>query len=917
MALHPPRSEPTLAKSMTFRSYHLLPLLIASLGCATLQADNTFHVSSTGKDANPGSEDAPLATLKAARDAIRNVRQNDMAKRKQDFTVIVHPGSYRLTETLELGPKEYDTTWKASQAGTVIITGGPEFSAKSATPLTDSEKSRILTTGAADKILRIDLRQAGIDIDLGEIRQRGFASPYRPVQSELFIDGKPLHLARWPNQGAASVPIGKVLDSGSIPRKQDYSNRGGTFHYGPDRVSQWTDASDAWIYGYFAHGYSDDSVKIAKIDPAKKTIQTAQPSRYGFMSGKPWRSFFAFNLFEEIDQPGEYFIDRKSKVLYFYPPADFDPATSRLSLSALSTPMVAIEDTRNVKLQGFTFENTRGIGVYMEDTQRCIVDQCTLRNIGLVAVVIGNGVEATEGSFNEFHPSILTRRASKRVLGSINERIYADTGFQRRGGSGNAITNSHIHHIGCGGLHIGGGDFKTLERSKNRVENCHIHHVNRLEKSYRAAVNLDGVGQIVKNNLIEHTLQSAIYFHGNDHLIEYNKFNRCLTYGDDMGVIYYGRNPTELGTTVRYNLFQDCARGHTSSTPVIYADDGANNITVHGNLFLRSGTGMTFLLGGGSHHHVYENAFVQSATAVRIGNRLQSWSKSLLNRGGVFEKRLKVIPGRVLEKRYPFMAGYMRNNPARPQHNTFSKNLLINSGGAGGNAHYMAFTDNYQGQANPVFVNPQNKGWSIALPSEAKKILGNDFTPPPLDSMGLQKSQWGRGRSLPPHPGFEPPLDLSKIKLLDGLRVNFQTDAMATPEGWKKDSGRAFGPHGDEHYGWSRDMTATGRVRKKHGNPVLDSLVHFAPGAVWELAVKNGRYRVQVSLGDAEFACPHVGLKAEGVALIEHGTHNAGQFLLLEKVVDVRDGRLTLSSHKRPNPVDATRINFVCVKPLP
>ena len=39
-----------------------------------------YYVSSTGDDANPGSESQPFATLEAARDAVRKLRQRGQAR---------------------------------------------------------------------------------------------------------------------------------------------------------------------------------------------------------------------------------------------------------------------------------------------------------------------------------------------------------------------------------------------------------------------------------------------------------------------------------------------------------------------------------------------------------------------------------------------------------------------------------------------------------------------------------------------------------------------------------------------------------------------------------------------------------------------------------------------------------------------
>lgn len=174
-------------------------LLAAGISCSPSQAANIIHVSPDGSDNNSGASHAPLATFEAARDTVRNFRQKRREKRTQAFTVLVQPGTYPLTRTLELGSKDHDTIWKAARPDTVFITGGSDFKATGATPLTPAEKERIITVEARDKILRLDLEKAGITCDLGTLSQRGFAKAYRPLQAEISIDGKILDLARWPN----------------------------------------------------------------------------------------------------------------------------------------------------------------------------------------------------------------------------------------------------------------------------------------------------------------------------------------------------------------------------------------------------------------------------------------------------------------------------------------------------------------------------------------------------------------------------------------------------------------------------------------------------------------------------------------------------------------------------------------------
>jgi hypothetical protein len=120
---------------------------------------------------------------------------------------------------------------------------------------------------------------------------------------ELFCNNEAMKLSRRPNDSL--VRIGKVLDPGSVPRDGDYSNRGGKFIYGVSQPERWKNAKDIWISGFFRYGYSDDAVKVANLDIDNKTITTGQAAMYGFAGDRNFNRWYAYNLIEEIDQPGE------------------------------------------------------------------------------------------------------------------------------------------------------------------------------------------------------------------------------------------------------------------------------------------------------------------------------------------------------------------------------------------------------------------------------------------------------------------------------------------------------------------------------------------------------------------------------------------------------------------------------------
>ena len=140
-------------------------------------------------------------------------------------------------------------------------------------------------------------------------------------------------LARWPNEGEwaqiAGFPEASAQDDGHGGRSASWKT-GFTTH--GDRPAAGRTRA---ICGCTATGRGIGPIRtngsprwIAK----QRLIKTAPPhGLYGFRKGQ---RFYFLNVLEELDQPGEWFLDRKAGMLYFWPPAGPSEAAATVAVAA-------------------------------------------------------------------------------------------------------------------------------------------------------------------------------------------------------------------------------------------------------------------------------------------------------------------------------------------------------------------------------------------------------------------------------------------------------------------------------------------------------------------------------------------------------------------------------------------------------
>jgi len=704
-------------------------LLMMLLSCTS--SPTQIFVAPNGSDTNGnGSIEQPFASLERARDEIRKLKSE--GETDNGIHVNLREGIYYLPETFTLteedsGSEGFPVVYTAYNNEKVVVHGGVSIPIEKKNDAIAPEILSRFQPQVQDKIVEIDLQKEGIT-DYGKMRPVGFSRPFGPTWAELFVNGEPYELARWPND--STQKIGKIIDSGSIPRDGDFSNRGGVFHFDTNRPLNWQSHKDIWISGYFGQGWAEDAVELAEIDTINKTFKTKQASLYGFQSGQKFHRWHVYNVLEELDKPGEYYLDRENGKLYFYPKEN----VFSIELSMLEKPQVSLKGASNVQFKGIGFECSRGMGIYMERTQNNRIENCNFQNLGIVGVCMGKGIEPFKQLLHQG-----TGEPASEKIGSYLQHLYDNPVFNREAGTNNGIVNCTIFNTGAGGIHLSGGDRLTLEPGNNYVENCTIHDFNRIEKSYRAGIDISGVGNRISNCEVYNAPSMAILLHGNDHPIEYNEIHHVCQEVHDQGALYYGRDPSERGHVVRYNFFHHLNSIH--DTHAVYHDDGACGMEVFGNIFYKAGN-RNVLIGGGHDNPYTNNIFIDAEIAIHIDNRNQGWAKYIIAKGGIYEKRLNGVKydEPPYSTKYPNLANYWKDNPALPKRNPFSKNIFYKvEKVVHGNKEWLPFEDdNWVTDENPGFVNEDEMIFELKEDAKAfEEIPG--FEPIPFNKIGVKK----------------------------------------------------------------------------------------------------------------------------------------------------------------------------------
>ena len=494
-------------------------------------------------------------SVEAARAAVR-AAVADPARPDGPVEVVLRDGVYFLPRATRFGAADAGTakrpvTWRAQTKGGVRFTGGVPV--PPLRPLAADDPCRDRVPAAARVHVRVaDLKAAGI-ADYGQVKDSG----RRVAGMELVWNGRFQTLAEWPNDGFTGIAAVPDMGKDEAGRRI----RAKSFTYADDRVATWAGEPDPHGNGFFCHNWAAARVAFDRIDPVAKTVgEKGRGSNYGYSTHGFWRGI---NLLCELDAPGEYYVDRGTGRLYFWPPSR--TADSQAALT-VTEDLFVLDGVSHVGFEGFVFENCRGTAFTATNGEHVDLVGCTVRNAGMKGV-----------SYNRMFRS--------RVAG-------CDVSF-----------------CGAGGLAMHGGDPDRLAHADLVVENCHIHHYSVAEFTYCGAVTFGGCGVTVTRCTIHDGPHTALLFGGREHVISFNEVHSVCIESGEMGAVYNGRDWTLCGNLITGNWFHDIYNPRSQRNRAIMLDDGSAGATITSNVFERVAEGVSLSAIG---NRVENNLFISN-----------------------------------------------------------------------------------------------------------------------------------------------------------------------------------------------------------------------------------------------------------------------------------------------------------------
>lgn len=535
-----------------------------------------LYVSPHGSDTGSGKSDAPFANPSTALAAARKRTAGEPC------IIWLRGGTYELAEPVVLTPEESGITIAAYRNEKPILSGG----------------SRISGWNVSGKLWKV------------QVTNWFFRS--------LFVNGHRAIVARTPNVGSFFHMQGERLSDKPIE-----------FKFAPGNIKpRWAEEPDAMMVGFEKWIDFRRHIRVVRTNDHVVRLSGDGASH----THEDGARYYVENASDALDAPGEWWLDRRTGVLRYYPLPGEDARSADVIAPRLTELFVLKGDVagqkfvRNVTLRGLTFSHTdwtmpedgytdsqaavRVPGhLRAEAAVDCTIEQCVFEHLGGYALefgracqrnrVVGNTIFDIGGGgirlgvtddkqsdpFTANHSHVISDN-EMHALGRVNAPAVGVLILQ----SGtNRVAHNHIHDLYYSAISIGWNwGYQETPCRENIIEFNHLHDIGKGMLSDMGAVYTLGIqrGTVVRNNLI-HDVSSHTYGGwglypdegSTDIIFENNIVYRCKSAGFHQ---HYGRD-----NIVRNNIF---AFGKEHQVMRSREEDHISFIFTNNIVYLDSGT---------------------------------------------------------------------------------------------------------------------------------------------------------------------------------------------------------------------------------------------------------------------------------------------------------------------------------------
>lgn len=360
----------------------------------------------------------------------------------------------------------------------------------------------------------------------------------------LFVNGKLMTIARYPN--VASPDKTNWLKVGATAGTDAFTDPKLAALNKP--VDYWKGATlrirtYSWTYKVFPITGSSNGKLIAA------GLGTQLPQWGYFIDGK----------LSELDYPGEWFYDAKTKKVFFYPPQGVDPNTLLIEGSTYKTGLSIYWHEDNSTVKNLTFRHFIESGVEVNSSNNVKVQNCRFEyNLTGISTWNPANLLVSNNTFDQ--------QLSTGIL------LNAATGFDVAQSviEKNTLTNTGMMPLYC----------------KRYSGVC-----------YGIGMSVFGKAFTLRQNVLDKTGWTGIYLKdGGSHRVENNVIRGALSLLNDGGAVSVGSHDNIIRGNFLLNSIGNVDRsngcGSTNSTPCMHhvsygmgvgADNGYKNITVEGN----------------------------------------------------------------------------------------------------------------------------------------------------------------------------------------------------------------------------------------------------------------------------------------------------------------------------------------------